>query len=185
MSLASRKRKEREDLSLRIERSGIDMIPCSECDKHDRRCVVAKDSKKCSSCVSLGIKCDAETILPLDWRSVEREEDRLEAEILRTQQVLAENSAKAARLFKQRTQLRSRAREMLRRGLKTLDELDAVEEKERLNREMDEAVKAAALLAPGLAGPSGSLLEWPESDSQAPWLAPGFFDETGQASQGS
>jgi hypothetical protein len=147
MTTASRKRKEREDLARRIDISGIDMIPCSECDKHTRHCVVGEGSKKCSSCTSLGIKCDAETVLPTGWRSLEREEERLDAELLRTQQVIAENSARAARIMKQRGQLKSRAREMLRRGLRTLDELDEAEAKEKEEKEAQEraAISSAAL----------------------------------------
>jgi hypothetical protein len=48
---------------------------------------------------------------------------------------MAEAAARLARLRKQRKFLKSRARDMLRRGLKSLDELDKAEERERLEAE--------------------------------------------------
>ena len=51
--------------------------------------------------------------------------------------------ARVARLQKQRCLLERRAKEMSRQGLKFLDELDTTEEKERLEKERQEAVQQA------------------------------------------
>ena len=48
--------------------------------------------------------------------------------------------ARIARLRKQRYLLEKRAKEMFYRGLKFLDELNTVEEKERLEKERKEVV---------------------------------------------
>jgi hypothetical protein len=64
---------------------------------------------------------------------LERKEERLEREE-------EETLAKLLRLRKQRKFLRTRGKEMLRRGLQTLDELDMVEEQER--QEADRKEKA-------------------------------------------
>ncbi|OBT70528.1 hypothetical protein VF21_10439, partial [Pseudogymnoascus sp. 05NY08] len=58
-----------------------------------------------------------------DWVKLEREEDRLDREE-------EETLSKLLRLRKQKRLIRTRGKDMLRRGLKTLDELDAAEEAE-------------------------------------------------------
>jgi hypothetical protein len=70
---------------------------------------------------------------------LDREESKLDASLRKTQEEqqqlfahLAELQAKILRLNKQREMFRARAAEMLRRGLKSLDELDAAEEAERI-----------------------------------------------------
>ena len=74
---------------------------------------------------------------------------------------------------------------MLRRGLKTLDELDAAEEKEK--REAEQA--ALALSIPSGPSVAASGLDpgvEPDFDpSVFFWEVPGFVDGTQQASQGS
>lgn len=59
-----------------------------------------------------------------DWVKLEREEERLDREE-------EETLSKLLRLRKQKRLIRTRGKDMLRRGLKTLDELDAAEEAER------------------------------------------------------
>ena len=51
--------------------------------------------------------------------------------------------ARVARLRKQYYLLEKRAKEISRRGLKFLDELDTTEEKERLEKERQEAIQQA------------------------------------------
>jgi hypothetical protein len=48
---------------------------------------------------------------------------------------MAKAAARLARLQKQHKFLKSRARDMLRRGLKSLDKLDKAKERERLKAE--------------------------------------------------
>ena len=61
---------------------------------------------------------------------------------------MAITSARLARLEKQQEFLRKRGREMLKRGLQTLDELDAMEEKEQQEaaKKHDEPVATSAAL---------------------------------------
>jgi hypothetical protein len=127
--------KERLALADRITLFGIEMPSCSRCEKRALRCVVSDDSSRCSECVRSGTRCDVQGPSAEDWTRVGAEEDRLNDEEAKTTAILAEAAAKLARLQKQKKSLRLRAREMLRRGARTLDELDEIEKKDEVERE--------------------------------------------------
>jgi hypothetical protein len=103
-----------------------------------------------------------------------------------------ETLSKLLRLRRQRREFSTRARDMLRRGLKTLDELDEAEEKERLAKEEEVRRLAAA----GSPVSSGTILS-EEVDLAAIlglndfepdpsfWATVDFDGGTRQASQGS
>src|SRR5690242_20272191 len=121
----SKKHKERLRLACLIKDTGLDMMPCSFCEKQNRKCIVApkEDSLRCSKCVCHGGKCDVNGPLSLDWESIDRQQEKL-------MQEEEEAMAKILRLRKQQSFLRKRKKEMLRRGLRTLNKLDAAEGKE-------------------------------------------------------
>lgn len=125
--------KERLALAQRILTTGIEMPPCSRCEKKHTKCVVSDDSKRCSECIRVNARCDAGGPSASDWDKLEREERRLQEEE-------EEAMAKILRLRKQQRLFRSRAKDMLRRGLKTMDELDEAEERERKEAEAKEAL---------------------------------------------
>lgn len=136
----SKKTTQRIELYKHIETQGLEMSPCSRCAKYDKKCLVAPGSSRCSECVKIGGRntCDVHGPSPAEWEKLDREEKKLAAtwEAAQREQLalferLAEQQAKLLRLDKQRTMFRTRAAEMLRRGLKTLEELDAVEEAEQ------------------------------------------------------
>lgn len=134
--------KERITLSNRILSNGIKMTPCANCKKKGRSCVVSKESKRCAECVRRGVRCDVLGPSTDDWDSLQREEERLEREVAAAIQQAQEAFARQLRLMKQQKLLKSRASEMLRRGLKTLDQLDEVEEKERLQQDTETQLAA-------------------------------------------
>ena len=72
-----------------------------------------------------------------DLQSVLREKERLSSEWRSTQ-------AKLLRLDRQREFLEKRAGELIRRGLKTMDELDEAEEKEKQEQERATALAEQA-----------------------------------------
>jgi len=117
------------------------MSPCSFCEKQNRKCVMKDgESSRCAECIRAKVVCDGASSawdknVPsmTAWESIEKQEAQL-------QQQEEEAMAKILRLRKQQRFLRERKEKMTKRGLKFLDELDAVEEKER--REAEE--KAAA-----------------------------------------
>lgn len=176
----NRKTAERKALAKRIEVEGVEMSPCTHCETHKRTCVVSPDDDKnrCSECVWRGIKCDVEGIPVRDWAALEREEERIRSARQAAVELMAITSARLARLEKQQEFLRKRGRDMLRRGLSTLDELDAAEEKERQSS--------------ASAAPSVPLIELPEFDiyeglSQGFWnpSLQGVACETPPTTQGS
>ena len=125
----SKKYRERLELALLIEAHGVTMPQCSFCEKNERKCVVStENSSRCNECVRRGQKCDVSGPSLSDLSSLLREQERLDREE-------EETTTKLLRLQKHKKFLRKRAGEMLRRGLKTMDELDEAEEKERKDKE--------------------------------------------------
>jgi hypothetical protein len=168
-SLSITKSRQKNALADKIQRTGIEMSPCSRCERLSLCCVVAADTSRCGECVGSKQKCDVAGPSLSDWKSLEREERRLEDE-------RRETLAKLLRLDLQQRTLRTRGREMLRRGLKSLDELDAAEEAEK--------VAAAAIPLP-----TGDF-EFPEIpldpvEAAAFWASLDTGGEKLQASQGS
>jgi hypothetical protein len=184
----AKKRKESEALASRIERTGFEMFPCSGCERRNTKCVVSdkENSGRCSECVLRGDRCDVEGIPIGEWRSLEREETRLELEKERALQLIAENTARVLRLERQQKFLKSKGKDMVRRGLKTLDELEEAEERERQMETERAAVEAAATQVHGQAAVAD-----PFAGIEIPLLPPevwanwDFAGETPQASQGN
>ena len=85
-----------------------------------------------------------------DWSSLERTEqklatdwDEIRQKRSRLLRELIEADERMARIEKQREMFRARAADMLRRGLRSLDELEAAEEKEREEAEKEGVATAA------------------------------------------
>ncbi|RAL67223.1 hypothetical protein DID88_007998 [Monilinia fructigena] len=79
-------------------------------------------------CIRSSKKCDVQGPSESDWESLSRQKERLDQEE-------EDAMAKILRLRKQKSFLLKRESEMLRRGLRALDELVEAEEKERLEKE--------------------------------------------------
>ncbi|APA07966.1 hypothetical protein SS1G_00408 [Sclerotinia sclerotiorum 1980 UF-70] len=112
------------------------MAPCSRCERNGLECRTLPESKRCGECVRSGsFKCDVSGLSPSEWDILSREEARLEAE--EEAAALAEQEAFSCRMLirKKQKQLRDRGSEMLRRGVRSLDELDELLERERLENE--------------------------------------------------
>jgi hypothetical protein len=167
-TVASRKRKERSDLADCIVKFGFEIEPCSNCVRHNCTCVSSNDSDRCTECVCRGIKCDQGGFDLSGFNTIQREEERLEHEE-------EEAITKILCLRKQRRSLKTRARELLRRGFKSLDELDEVEAKEKEEKEAQEraAVSSVALADPSWLEPFSEeqlnqlLLDFPEGTAEA------------------
>ena len=180
MSSKHLKIKERQTLAINIELLGIAMPTCSLCERSGRTCIVADEkSSRCAECVRQGRACDVQGPSLKDWASLDRLEQQLDAEEEAAIQRSDEAMAKVMRLRKQKRLLRAKRKEMLRRGLRTLDELDAAVAAE-------EAAKAASVPLP-----SGGLeFDFPEipldpGEAAAFWASLDNGGEKLQASQGS
>src|SRR5689334_6542842 len=93
-----------------IDREGVEMFPCLNCEKHNRSCVLLKGlkTKCCRECVCRGVKCDVEGIPVSDWDSLDHEEARLKrerdlvaAEVLAAHQAAIAGMARLQHLEKQ------------------------------------------------------------------------------------
>lgn len=109
-----------------------------------------------------------------DWESIARQKANLEEQE-------EEAMAKILRLRKQRKLLVRREAEMSRRGLKFLDELDAAENKERVEEEKREAERQQLTATSAAFG--DFLL--PEDPADPFWATLGSAGETAGSSQGS
>ncbi len=141
-------------LALAIERDplGVEMTPCSVCSRSGRRCIMLADSKRCSECIrQCRSSCDAFPTLPRvdEWASLDRQQASLQAEE-------EEAMAKILRLRKQQRLLAGRRHEMVLRGLRSLDELDAELEKEKSDKERKEQALLENQASPGNGEPSSS-----------------------------
>jgi hypothetical protein len=179
----SKKLRERLDLARRIELCGIEISPCSYCEKQERKYLVAEGSSRCSECARRGQRCDIEGIPASSWVALEREEERLDAEEKKAAATMAESAARLARLRKQKKFLYKRVAEILRCRLKTLDKLDKAEEKERKEKEEAERF-AEQTAAPSASDMSGDLLADPARYSGVVFGAdfaasPSFWDSLG------
>jgi hypothetical protein len=174
MTNGSCKCKERESLTARVTFSGLEMPPCSYCKKHDQKCIVAPDSSRCSEYIRLKRKCNVEGPSASDWRNIDSLKERLEREAEETAELMVTVAAKLACIQKQQQLLRTRAQDMLKYGLKSLDELDEVEAKEKEEKEAQErtAVNSAALADPAWLDPLSDkqlyqlLLDFPEGTAE-------------------
>jgi len=110
------------------------MPQCSRCARRGFLCKVGKESSRCAECVRASTKCDCRGPSDVEWRSLEQQEDALEEKMRTTavradelHQELREQYARMERLRKQKRSLKERGSEMLRRGIQSLDELDALD----------------------------------------------------------
>ena len=147
--IRSTKYRERIELACWTKNSSYEMPPCSFYERNNRKCFVSEESTCCGECIHRGTHCDRDGPSVGDWSSLEREEERLcEVKALALQAV-SENAARAQRADKQLEFLRAKGKEMLRRGLQTLDELDGAEEREQQERETAKQVsREVATTAP-------------------------------------
>ncbi|KAM0123300.1 hypothetical protein ACHAP3_011241 [Botrytis cinerea] len=184
------KRKEQIRLARLVEQKGFEMPSCSLCERTGRKCIVSpSDSSRCSECIRSSKKCDVQGPSESDWESLSRQKERLDQEE-------EEAMAKILRLRKQKRFLLKRESEMLRRGLRTLDELVEAEEKERLEKEKIEKERVEEETANVDAAPTPidsssfdffdpSLPELSEADLEALLAGVGTSGGMPVASQGS
>ncbi|KAL4958602.1 uncharacterized protein BDV14DRAFT_186414 [Aspergillus stella-maris] len=132
---------QKRNLKRRIEESGFDMVVrCTRCSQLDKECVRSDDSSRCNECIRSRRKCveSEPSFSDSEWRRLvaaqtklrgrEREErDKIRALMAS----LSEANARLDRLQRQEDLLRSRAGDFISRDIKEIEELEALEEKER------------------------------------------------------
>ena len=138
------------------------MFPCTHCQGSLKKCYVSVASKsaRCGECVKSGSKCDVRNLPMSDWAAIEREESRVATELAQTTEELHKMLARQSRLMKQQQFVRTRAKEMLQRGLDNLDDLDAAEEEEQKAAEASTSVARGSVSSDPLAMSPGSWDRW-------------------------
>jgi len=182
-------------LACSIEQLGERMDPCSLCVRQKRKCTVdVRQSSKCSECIRSHVPCDVkipfselwEREVPNknDWSSIRRQREELDLEE-------EEAMSKILRLRKQKRFLAERELEMARRGLKYIEELDALEWEEKVAKEeaerqkqTEESEAAGSTATPTSEPLAFSLPDGVASDPNHPfWVDLGVAEGSWQASQ--
>jgi hypothetical protein len=142
----AKKRKESKALASRIKCTGFEMFLCSNCERGNKKCLVSdkENSSRCSECVLRGASCDVKGVLVGKWHTLEAEEARIKAEKETAFRLVCENMSCIERLERQQEFLKSKGKDMVCRGLKTLDELEEAKERER-QMESKQTAQAAML----------------------------------------
>jgi hypothetical protein len=145
-SSVTKKFRERKALALRIKCTSFEMFPCSGCEKNNTKYVVSdkENSGRCSECVLCKARCNVKGILVGKWQSLKAKEGRLEREREAALLFAKQSISCARRLEKQMKFLKSKGKDIVRCGLKTMDKLDEAEEKEK-QIESEQAATAAML----------------------------------------
>jgi len=160
---------------------------CTYCEMHNKKYVVTANSSRCSECFGRNRKCDVSGPSLEDWEALEREETRLRQKKAKLEAEKAEAFSRILRLEQQSkatreklANFRKRSSHMLKLELKTLDKLDAWEEREK------EDAREATALAGSPAPPStpGVIFDF-LSPSTSFLKALNAGDRTPQATQGS
>ena len=179
-----KKRKESKALASCIKRTSFEMFLCSRCEKRNLKCVVLdkENSGHCSKYVLQGTPCDVKGIPVREQCSLKVKEERLEHEREAALLLTKQSLARARCLKKQQKFLKSKGKDIVCRGLKTLDELEEVKERER----QIETERAAATQIYGQAAAANpfariKILLLPLEV----WANQDFASETPQASQGN
>jgi len=140
-------------LAARVRDNGVIMPSCSRCLRQKEVCCVSADSERCAHCILAGgnVQCDVWGPTPSEWVKLEKTEKELADDLRLAEEAqqrlmnhLFEAQAKVLRIRKQREMFRARASEMLRRGFKSLRDLEATEDKERLAEEGERLVTEQA-----------------------------------------
>jgi hypothetical protein len=137
-------------LALRVDFIGLEMAPCLYCESCSLKYIVGPDSSWCSEYICLKRKYNVEGPSASNWQAIDILKEHLEKETEETAQTIVAVAAKLACLQKQQQLLYTRAQDMLKYSLKTLDKLDEAEAKEKEEREVQEhaAISSAALAEP-------------------------------------
>ena len=118
---------------------------CEHCKKRSFKCIAVEGSKRCSRCIHAGLVCSLMGVKYLQWAVLRAEEEQLRISYDKALNDARECLAQCGHLEKQRLHLQTRGEEMLRQGLKTMDELEAAEEKEKQDQEEKEKEEGVAL----------------------------------------
>ncbi|KAI1932027.1 hypothetical protein LOZ66_006960 [Ophidiomyces ophidiicola] len=138
--MSSKSSRNNKQLASEIEEIGVIMSSCClYCSQHDKECVHSEKSIRCSECCRLGHCCVVNAgPFDRDWDKLHSEraklkaaESRTRAEIRAAQSSIASLFAKIDRLERQRDFLESRAGKFLESEVKTIEELEHLEEEEK------------------------------------------------------
>ena len=150
--MSSKSARHRSAQADRLERDCVlAMVSCKQCVRRKSPCRLSSLSSRCTNCVRFGSKrCDPEEVPLPDYSKIDQEMERLEKleekeeAALRVEEEIAEAALQRARLSreklqrlrKQRKLLRRREQEVFDKGMETVEELERLEERERLNSEI-------------------------------------------------
>ena len=148
MKVASLKHSEHLALTRVIKSVGSEILTCSRYERSSRKCIVEpRKSSQCSKYIR------ASSIYNVNYLPSVSEQEAVDSQIKRLESQEKEAFAKIQRLRKQKALLRQCKKEMLRRGLQTLDKLDTQERKEKKEEERAYQEETDCLLSQSVKDP--------------------------------
>jgi hypothetical protein len=143
---------ERHATASLIERLGVEMVHCTRCLDNDLSCIVDRSrSSRCSECLRSGKECDVADLSPEAVQRLLARRQRLKTDLLEAKsrqerqfQAFLVSKSEVERLEKRTAQLESRGAELIRRGLRSVEEMEEEDRRNREARLAAERVEAAA-----------------------------------------
>ena len=144
-----KKRKESKALASYIKRTSFEMFLCSNCKRGNKKCLVSnkENSGYCSECVLQGASCNVKGVLVSKQHALKAKEACLKAEKETAFRLVCENMSHIKCLKRQQEFLKSKGKDIVCRGLKTLNKLKEVKEREKQIKEERATIKATAKLS--------------------------------------
>ena len=91
-------------------------------------------SSKYSNCIRRGLRCDIRDVEADNFIRIDRKAARLEGKIEKMEQIRRDNDARLERFRRLRKALYERKLEIVRRGIKNIEELERIEDEKRIAR---------------------------------------------------
>ena len=148
--MSARSTTRRRYLISRVRDSGVIMaFRCVQCQKSDSDCVKSHDSSSCLSCLRRGRTCEMAPYSEGDFRKIDRERARLDAEEERVEAAIEASLQEKARIRKMKRYLAQREARMIEKGFSNVEEMEKWEEEEE--RQKNAAVPSSSTaVTPGL-----------------------------------
>jgi hypothetical protein len=138
----SAKTLQRNSLARRIEETGYEIMPCTNCFRNRRVCRMSDASSRCSECAKRGRVCDGTFVASALTRTAAAQK-KVESDIEKAELELETTLARLARLRRQRKILSDKTSELFSRGMRELDEEDGIRSQEQAILDEQHAVGEA------------------------------------------
>ena len=130
----SRQHLNRLALSVRINSIGKIVYPCSRYQQSDSECKLLMGFQKCKNYTRKGIRCDVRDMTKGHFKKIDKERERLKGKLQKFRKAIRKAIARIKRFERFREALSKREKDLIRRGLDNIEELERLKDEERAAR---------------------------------------------------